>query len=510
MSPLRANGTAFAPITADEVQARGPLLEAKYSADAELKIVVQSAQIAESWLAQEQWKLLWRETDVLYQSPRTQSVFEGSSTPRSNVNRFTVAKHTNSLVPMMMSGIFYDPTPFLIRAIGKTKVSTVRAKTSLFSALIRKAEAKDECEPGIESQVLNGTGVWQKILEKREKYKTHYVRKTSAAKLSMPLTGEEEVHTEESDEFEAVETIVTETVPVLEYCPLGTIFVDPKWNRANRIGKAAYVVKRRYLNFQNLNELRGKPGYTIPPEDELKAIFFPAQKEQPQGEGIVKEQQFASATVHHAESKDEMTAADPLEGELKVDEYWSQTRVIAVLQDKVKIRSEEHHMGDNSFLSANFWNIQNAGYGIGVGRLSGADQRIEQGSINAALDILAYAVNQQYVVSRGANVFTQQLRSRLGGFVMVDGDASKGITTLETPKVPPELWHLYHRRGRSLLAGKLAQRGGSSIGRTATGAGGIMAANAGRIQGPVGRFVDHVFIPSWNTWMRWCGADAHQ
>jgi hypothetical protein len=43
--------------------------------------------------------------------------------------------------------------------------------------------------------------------------------------------------------------------------------------------------------------------------------------------------------------------------------------------------------------------------------------------------------------------------------------------------------------------GNLPGRGGSSAARTATGAGGIMSANAGKIQGPVGHFVKGVLIP---------------
>jgi hypothetical protein len=38
---------------------------------------------------------------------------------------------------------------------------------------------------------------------------------------------------------------------------------------------------------------------------------------------------------------------------------------------------------------------------MGVGRLIGTEQRVEQGVTNAALDILSYAVNPQYARSRG-------------------------------------------------------------------------------------------------------------
>jgi hypothetical protein len=74
----------------------------------------------------------WRESDILYQSPRSIAQFENSATTRSNVSRFTVAKHVNALVPTMMSGMFYDSPPFILRPRPGTTQTTVRAKAALF------------------------------------------------------------------------------------------------------------------------------------------------------------------------------------------------------------------------------------------------------------------------------------------------------------------------------------------------------------------------------------------
>ena len=42
------------------------------------------------------------------------------------------------------------------------------------------------------------------------------------------------------------------------------------------------------------------------------------------------------------------------------------------------------------FFSANFWNIPRAGYGLGIGRISGSSQRVEKGLNDAMLDILSF------------------------------------------------------------------------------------------------------------------------
>jgi hypothetical protein len=174
----------------------------------------------------------------------------------------------------------------------------------------------------------------------------------------------------------------------------------------------------------------------------------------------------------------------------------------------VLIRKEEHGLPFIPAFAANFWNIPNAGYGIGVGRLAGSDQRIEKGMVDALLDMLSYAVNQTYVRDRGANVPTQQIRMRLGGIVDVDTKPGQKVSDvfgiIESPKPPAEIFPILQNAAQdaetttgadqAFNQGSLPGKG-SSAARTATGAGGIIAANAAKIQGPVGHFVQGVLLP---------------
>jgi hypothetical protein len=48
------------------------------NADAETALVVGSASKAEAFIANKQYALLWRDADLLYQSPRPLSVFENT------------------------------------------------------------------------------------------------------------------------------------------------------------------------------------------------------------------------------------------------------------------------------------------------------------------------------------------------------------------------------------------------------------------------------------------------
>jgi hypothetical protein len=46
--------------------------------NAELALVVGSASQAENFISNRQWGLLWRDADLLFQSPRPMSVFENT------------------------------------------------------------------------------------------------------------------------------------------------------------------------------------------------------------------------------------------------------------------------------------------------------------------------------------------------------------------------------------------------------------------------------------------------
>lgn len=496
------------PIRRDEVIPGDEKHAAKYTDSAAIKLITQDTAKAEQWLDQKQWAMHWRETDILYQSPRVLTSWENATTTRSNVSRFTVAKHVNALVPMMKSGIFYEDPPFVLRPNPGTTQDTVRAKAALFSAVLRDIEFATEAEKGMEGQCLNGTGIFKWGWTVTKKVKKKFIRKNAPLRVVLPFAKKDkQIHTQESDDYEVKEIEITESRPFLEAKELGQVFPAPGWRHGNQIWKAKYVVERNYVTFNDLKDLRQQQGYDIPDDETLLALFFPMPKVTPEAPSMVEKQQQGNAFIHHAEGRDQADTVDPLEQPLELLERWTKTTVMVALQlngHHVIIRNEEHGLGRIPYLSCNWWNIQNAGYGLGVGRLIGSDQRLEQGSVNAACDIMSMAVNQQYARNRGANVSAQQIRTKLGGIIDVDGDPEKAFRIIEPPKVPADVWNVVQNSKQSsestsgadeaMTQGSIPGRG-SSIVRTATGAAGVAAANASRIQGPVGRFVDNVFIP---------------
>jgi hypothetical protein len=493
------------PVYPKDVQTPArPALPAKYTDEAVLSIVVQDYMRASAWLEDRRWPLNWTESDLLYQSPRSLSVFEGSTVTRANVSRFTVAKQVNSLAPAITGAIFSDTTPFEIRPRPSTHQSTARAWKELIAALLDIIHFKAEATYGVQGMVNQGTVIFKGGWETVTELETHYQRKNSPPQADMPIGPPITLFTKDSDEFEAIDVEVTRNRPTFEKCELGTVFVDPTWKSPNQIWKAKWIVHRLYMTYDDLNKLRENPDYDIPSEEQLRAVFV-EEVETPKGIGATEQAMLANTSVHHAERPDFEKSEDPLQGVLEVLEWWDKTQVRVVLQQKVVLRNGPHKLGEKPFWSANYWDIDDAGYGMGVGRIAGADQRVEQGLINALLDIIAFAVQPEYAVARGANIPTQDQRRRLGGIRLVDGnDATKAIALVPQPQVPPDAWRAIQAvvataegatgADQATVQGSIPGRG-SSIVRTGTGAGLVGSASSTRLQSPVERFIDGVFLP---------------
>ena len=507
MALLPQNPAVNAPITASEIAtAPGPVPDARYTDEATIRIVMEDYHRGIAWIENEGWALQWKESRVLYQSPRGLSFFEGTDIPRSNVSRFTVAKQVNSLAPAISGAIFSDPTPFEIEPNPKTSEDTARAWKAMVTFLIEECDLKQELSYGTECMVTQGTVIFKGGFSTETVIEKHMVRKAQPKKVPMPLGGPPMVvFTEESDEFEVKEVEVTRTRPWFEKCELGRVVVDPKWNKPNQLWKAPWVIDNFWVNWEELKLMAQEQGYDLPDEETLRALFRDPAEEQTEGmTGPEAELNQGDGAIAHAQRRDETTSADPLEKPLHIVERWTKDRCQVVLQGKVVIRNDRHNMPTAPFWSANFWNMEDTGYGLGVGRIAGGDQRVDQGTINAALDIISFAVNPEYAVSRGANAPTSDMRRRLGGVRPVDGPANAAYSLIEQPKVPTDVWTVAQISAASSEGATGADQatvqgampgGKSSFGRSATGAGAISTASAGRIQAPVDRVIDGVLLP---------------
>lgn len=508
MSMLEADGV-IRTLDAQDYKPDGELK----TDDANLSLVVGAASKAEQYIANSQWSLLWRDSDLLFQSPRPFEVYEGSYILSPNVQRFTVAKVVNSVVPQLYKGLFYTDPPMLLRPRPGTSQKVVDAKTALFSYLLDECKFKTETKWGLEQMGHLGTGIWKWGIEykkiKRQK------RTASVATIRTGPPGAEASQNAPTNDPPKIEDKSRYAPrPFFESRPISRVLIDPK-TEVGDIQFAGYVVDVRYTDFYELQELRDgihelpedhpdRKGWDLPKTDtELQKWWHPPTDagSTPQ---LASENQTYADGVHHSEDQNIDVTPDMLRKKLEILEYWDKERKIFVIDRKRVICKQENRFGMIPFFSANWWNRPRAMYGMGLGLIVGQNQRVDQGTINAILKILSFGVNPVYLRKRDSNAPTQMIRTGLGKILTVDGEADKAYHLLDTPKVPSEVWSALQESEKAtestsgadqtLVQGSSAGPR-SGMGRTATGASQMAGASATRLDGPLDNFIEQVFKP---------------
>jgi hypothetical protein len=491
-----AEGEAFQPIEQPKEVPRPPQTPEDETA---LRIVVQDTLYTERWLESKMLPLEWLRYDRLYQFKVPAQFWEGTNIPRANLGIPLVYEHVESILPQVMAGLFSDDPPFMSEPRPGTSMQAARANDALLAWELDRVNFKEEIRLGAKSALIYGVGIWKWGWHSYTKKRTEYRRKQSRRFLPAGALGGVMVDQDLSDEVEAREVEEEVNEPTFEYVNIRHVLVDPGC-RVSDIRKAKFVVHRLYLTLLDLEELAGREGYNIPPIERLKQVFFPP-KEKPLA-GSIETSTIDMNSEFRAMPRNLDSTVDPLNQPLEVLEYWTADRVYTVVQRKLVIRNQANEFGRIPFLSACFSDVLDSFYGMGIAKLVGGEQRLQQGTINTFLDDLSLSLNGMFVRVRGKNTPTQQLRMRPGG--IIDTDDDKGIGILQRQPIQLEVGAVMassdSRAQRRTAANEMVVQGSlpsdkSSITRTATGVQALTGGSGARLQYFVENIASQVFVP---------------
>ena len=510
VAPPQPDGNPNASLTGENFTNQGETT----GISTDLTLVVQSAAQAKAFIANRQWTLLWRDADLLYQSPRPMTVYENTYVLEPNVQRFTVAKVCNAVVPQLYKGLFYDDPPMLMRPRPGTPQAVIDAKTALFSFVLDECGFKTQTKWGLEQMAFLGTGIfkwgydWKDIVTCK--------RKSTTLEISsgIPQAVNDTLSLPTEDPPDIVQEVKTVPMPFFMHRPIDKVLVDPQL-AVSDIRDAGWVVDVMYMDFYQIKALKeaiesaiadGEKGEAIkgwmfPPLASLKALW---SEPGTNAQTLETEQAtYIEGVVHHAEKNNVKSSPDPLRKKLEVLEYWDRDRKIVVLNQEHVLCSTKNEFRRIPFLSANWWNRPRAFYGMGLGLIVGQNQRVDQGTINAILKILSYGVNPIYLRNREDNAPTQVIRTGLGKIMSVT-DTEKSYKLMETPTVPRDIWAALKENtdatesssgaDQTLVQGSSAGPR-SGMGRSAAGANIMAGASATRLDGPLDNFIEQVFKP---------------
>jgi hypothetical protein len=482
-----------------------------------LQLCVQDTVNTEAWINQSYWNLRWREADWLYQSPPSIQMWDGTTQPRSNVNRFVVAETVNAIHPQIMNGLFYESPPFVLRPRPNMSQNVSRAISTVISTELDDMNFRQEVDWGLFSSLNFGTGIWKWGFKSYTKRYPKYDPVAGPVTIPSKLPDTPATILETPDSMTYKKVMVEEDVhtPTFENKDGRYVLVDPGL-KVPDIRKAKFVVDKMYVTYRDLIRLKAeqyvaeeggkqvlKDRYMLPSEEEIKSWFEPPQENTAHGGQTESQSVQGTASIHHAKPSFAKTTVDPLDEPLEVLERWDNEKVITVLNRVKVIRNEPNEFGCIPFLSLNWWNIPDAFWGLGLGRVIGVEQRVQAGLINACLDLASLIVNPMFVRSRGANIQEQQIRQRIGGIIAVDGEPQKALTLLQQPSIPAEVVQqialsqsrveMTSGANQQLTMGASTQKGGAM--RTGTGAAGVIQATMNRIGGFAETFVRNVYEP---------------
>lgn len=499
-------------IPSDEISSKSVDIEDTPSPEeiiesAALELVKTDASNAESWIEGQQWNEAWRTIDILYDSPRQFATFEGSQTQKAGINRFILCQHVNSLHPKFTEGLFYDDQYFITIPTPGADNDVVRARAAVMREQLKEMKFEDEVGQGTFQQILHGTGIWKWGLRREEEVFYSYKAKEPAPTQQGPMGETLTVETDASLTFEEIEHKRWVIKPFFENREIRGVLVDPKL-KVPEIRCAKFVIDKYYLNLAELLDLAKNPDYDLPDEETLKE-WITNPKEDPAMLGNMDSQP-GSPTIAGQGSPDWFsTSEDPYQDSLMVLERWDKYKVITTLNNKKVIQNRPNPYGVIPFYSANFYNRIRSFWGIGDGKIVGNDQRLQQGLENGGIALLQLLLDPPFVTNEDQFVLTQNTRLRKGGNIKVKGDIKTAIMPLEMPRLP--LGELSAFIGMSKASAEAADGmnemftggsmpgpgsgGKSSATRNATGAAGIIQANASKLMGPVGRFCNQVFVP---------------
>lgn len=480
-------GDAIRPsdIQVDETAQSAPV----WQDDAAATLVWNDYQKSRAYLENNTWLLEWQTADVLYQAPTPDHYPRGGNAGRpERVSRFIVAKICNVIGTQIKRALFGDKVPFFLEPVGETTQEMADAWTDLINALLKRMKFQYHVGLQIDSMRLQGTGIGKPIWRTRLRKVVRRQRKATAPKINLPM-GETEVPTLESDEFEKVPSTVLESWPCYEYRRLGTTLFDGKWSTPNHPEESAgFAIDVDYPDFDDLNEMRQLSCYKDIPDAETLLWFFVNSPEGAAASASSLADFFTAmgGPMTHAEGENRQTSWSPLDKPLMLIERTSADHIMTLLVyegRKLLIRNEEHSDEEITHTTCNFWNIDNSGYGIGLGRLVGPDQRINTGVLNECLKMIAYPFNAPVMIPRGMNAPTQNVLSRLGGFWAVDmppgvSDVRRAAAFMEMPPVPPAAFEMLQQSQSSandvsganapMMQGNLQSAGSTAL-RTAAG-----------------------------------------
>jgi hypothetical protein len=468
--------------------------------DPGLRLVLQDTMRAEQEANRRAFVTSWESSRDLYSSLYSPNYWPGTQIEAASVNFFTVATAVNGINPQILAGLFYENPPFIAQERPGTTAQCARATSALLAFQLDDINFREELRLGVMNFLLFGTAMFQEGWEKFTRERKVLKRKSPAVVIKSTIPGAPDTSiTDDELEEEVTEEVVDR--PTFEHIVnLREVLVDPGLNVPD-VRKAKYVIRRRYMTFDDIDKLRERDGYTIPSREKLLELFLPPQE--PVEANVSEDGGRNPLWDARAEPRWEETTADPFQKPLEVLERWDNKTYIVVVQKKLVIYNDTNIYGRIPFLSIGWWDVPGAFWSMGLGRTIGTEQRLQTGTTNLLLNQANMKLNAPLVRVRGKSIPTQSVRISPSKMIEVDNKDDLAVLKFGDPVVEAQQILMASQgrvdsvSGNSPMSGQgiAGSSGHSNIARSSAGAQGLLQGASNVISEAVDKLANQVIVP---------------
>ena len=332
-----------------------------------LQLVKQSFERSSTW-RQGNHDRRWLKDDQLYRGDVPVRYWKGTETPRSSLGIPVAFDQVESAYPNVIGELFSQhPFWFGVEASQYSTPQDARATQSVLGYQL--------------------TCSWDRTGQSAE-----HQLKTAIRQALQHGNGVAEVgwHSQQQRLF-------------VEWVDLRDFYFDPSIS-TSLIDHAAYAIRRKLISVEAVESLRGYPGFKIPDKSSLNTL---AKSLPLDTAGDTTKNNSASINREDRQGISQLIP-DPAQQQIELLQFWSDDRVIWVLNRKVVIYNQKNPYGFKPFVMCPLYIVLGRPYAMSIPDVIEGEQNFIQGVINARADELSLALHPpRYISSDAAHRLTK-------------------------------------------------------------------------------------------------------
>lgn len=488
-----------------------PLGGGEWSAAEAKKIVLGDFNRAASDRATN-YETKWQNAASIYAAVRNgEKVWEGSKTPRANMQIWHAFTQVNALRPQLIDAICGADLDFDVEAASSgTTITQLHQVRALMQEQLRslggmvKFQSFRACVDRLtEDGCVLGNGIWEwgwdgprqeqavrwkRIVEPEMAMQEHPMLPGVA--IPMP-TGRTVSYAKQYFQPETVSQFFLDPVDLMDF------YIDPN-TRSTNVQQAGYVIRRKMMTIAELASYRDVEGFDIP--DDVTLYRLSQQKTFTEGDTTRQAIQ-SYRGVNYQPGQDQ--SVDPRLARVEVLRYWQRNHHVWLIG--------REHIGYNKpnqyqalpFLNWCYVNALGSFYGYSIPELLDSGQKLIKTLTDGRLDELNLILHPPFITKLGMARTQSKMKLRPGANWEAE-DPNKDVVRLEMGNVTQQAFQevsLVENRDQKVTGiTDLAvlgspSSGGNSANRTATGVQAQTNASNTRVHGLVANIEDQTLNP---------------